>query len=241
MKTTGNTILITGGSAGIGLALVKEFAQRDNKIIITGRNQQRLDEVVKTFKNVTAIKSDVSNHEDALLLASQIKKDFPSLNILINNAGVAQIYELGLSTPALDSAKMEMETNYFSVIRLIDLLLPLLNRQENAAIVNMSSIAALRSSKVLPTYAASKAALHFYTQELRNGLAGNTGIQVYEVFPPIVNTDFSKNAGGENGIPPKEVADELIKAFENNQQEVPVGITKVLYQVLEEAKEKLKK
>ena len=241
MKTSGNTILITGGSAGIGLALVKGFAERNNQIIITGRNQSRLDEVVKEFSNVTAIKSDVSNEEDVLQLVNQIKKDHPLLNVLINNAGVAQLYELGLNVPALDSAKMEIDTNYFSVIRLIDLLLPLLSQQPAAAIVNISSIAALRSSKMLPTYSASKAALHFYTEQLRNGLATNTNIQVYEVYPPLVNTNFSKAAGGENGIPPKEVADELINAFKSNQQEVPIGITKVLHSVLKEAKATLNK
>ncbi|MNT70428.1 short chain dehydrogenase [compost metagenome] len=89
-----------------------------------------------------------------------------------------------------------------------------------------------RSNKYLPTYSASKAALHSYTQGLRDTLATNEKLNVYEVYPPLVNTEFSAEIGGANGIPPSEVADELYAALEKNQFEVPVGDTKKIHSLV---------
>jgi len=108
-------------------------------------------------------------------------------------------------------------------------------QQEEAAIINISSIAVFRSNKYLPTYSASKAALHSYTEGLRDTFAENEKLNVYEVYPPLVNTDFSAEIGGANGIPPSEVADELFTALGKNQFEVPVGETKVYAAAIQEA------
>jgi uncharacterized oxidoreductase len=118
-----------------------------------------------------------------------------------------------------------------SIIRLNQELLPLLKANGEAAIVNVSSIAALVPNHVIPTYAASKAALHSYSQSLRITLAKTTDIKVFELMPPLVNTEFSTEIGGENGIPPKEVADDLISAFENDTYEIHVGRTAQLFQL----------
>ncbi|WP_312399758.1 SDR family NAD(P)-dependent oxidoreductase, partial [Sphingobacterium sp.] len=122
-----------------------------------------------------------------------------------------------------------------SVIHFTSLLTPLLLQQEEAAIINISSIAVFRSNKYLPTYSASKAALHSYTEGLRDTFAENEKLNVYEVYPPLVNTDFSAEIGGANGIPPSEVADELFTALGKNQFEVPVGETKVYAAAIQEA------
>ncbi|MGS2738477.1 SDR family NAD(P)-dependent oxidoreductase [Sinomicrobium sp. M5D2P17] len=160
----------------------------------------------------------------------------PGLNILINNAGSAFVYDVseGVSYP---NAKSEIETNYLSVIHITDQLLPVLQQQESAAIVNVTSIAAFRPMAILPTYAASKAALHFYTDALRQKLKDNkSNIKVFEVMPPIVNTDFSKDIGGEKyGIAPGEVARSLFEAFRKDRYEVPVGATTFVHQKISEA------
>lgn len=122
-----------------------------------------------------------------------------------------------------------MNTNYLGVIDFTELMLPLLLQQEESAIINISSIAALRSSRYLPTYAASKAALHSYTTSLRQSLEAYRGIRVFEVFPPLVNTAFSQAIGGEHGIPPEEVAAELLTALELDQLEVPIGETRNIF------------
>jgi uncharacterized oxidoreductase len=117
-----------------------------------------------------------------------------------------------------------MQTNYFSVIRLVDKFLPLLKKQVNPAIVNVSSILALAPGRIV-TYSASKAALHSYTQALRLALEEESNIKVFELMPPLVNTDLSKEIGGANGIHPSAVAEELLKGLENDVLEIHVGQT----------------
>jgi len=233
MKTTGNTIFISGGSAGIGLAIARKLSDAGNKVIINGRSETRLQGALKELKSADAIQGDLSVQADRVRIAMELKKNYPELNIIINNAGAAFLNDLGdASNNAAQKAYEEMNTNYLSVIDFTALTLPLLLQQEEAAIVNVSSIAVFRSNKYLPTYAASKAALHSYTQGLRETLEANPKLNVYEVYPPLVNTDFSAEIGGANGIPASEVADELFVALEKNQFEVPVGDTKKIHELV---------
>ena len=233
MKTTGNTIFISGGSAGIGLAIAKRFSAAGNKIIINGRNEERLQNALKELGNAVAIKGDLSISADRINIAAQLKANHPDLNIIINNAGAAFMNDLSdNNNNAAEKAYQEINTNYISVIDFTALTLPQLLAQKEAAIVNVSSIAVFRSNKYLPTYSASKAALHSYTQGLRDTFAENENLGIYELYPPLVNTEFSAEIGGANGIPASEVADELFEALEKNQLEVPVGDTKKIHQLV---------
>jgi uncharacterized oxidoreductase len=150
-----------------------------------------------------------------------LDEQHPTLDVLINNAGQAFAYELN-ETPAYENAIAEIQTNYLSVIRLTDKLLPALKEKAEAAIVNVTSVLAIAPSHDLPTYSATKAALHSYTQALRYSLA-NTGIKVFELYPPLVNTELSAGIGGENGIPPQQVADEFIQGVEADSFDIRVG------------------
>jgi uncharacterized oxidoreductase len=94
MKTTNNTILITGGSAGIGFEMAKLFSENGNQVIITGRNPERMAQAISKLKSASAIVSDVNNAEDVEKLVAQLNKDFPRLNVLINNAGTANYYDM---------------------------------------------------------------------------------------------------------------------------------------------------
>ena len=229
MKTTGNTVLITGGSAGIGFEIAKAFSEKGNNVIITGRNEARLTSAAAKLKNTTGIVSDVADKQDVERLVATLKSDFPAINVVINNAGAASYYLLDSVDNAYERAEGEIITNYLSVIGLNQKLFSLLGAQPEAAIVNVSSIAAFVPNHVIPTYAASKAALHSYTQSLRLTLQKQTAIKVFELMPPLVNTEFSTEIGGENGIPASEVADALIKAFENDTYEIHVGRTADLF------------
>lgn len=226
MKTTKNTILITGGSAGIGFDIAKLFSEAGNQVIITGRNQERMDKAIAKLKNTTAIVSDVSKAEDVEKLVAQLQKDFPQLNVVINNAGSAYYYNMtepGIN--AFEKASEEILTNYLSIIRLNENLLPLLKQQSEAAIVNVSSIVAFAARATLSTYGASKAALHSYTNSLRISLE-DTPVKVFELMPPLVDTEFSAEIGGAaNGIPAKQVAEDLLNAMQNDEYEIHVGRT----------------
>jgi len=235
MKTTLNTVLITGGSAGIGLEIAKQFSLH-NKVIILGRNQERLDKAVASLPNVTGIRADVSNKEDVEALVNKLYAGYPELNVIVNNAGSANYNDLLVDTDTFEKAENEMQTNYLSVVRLNQYLLPLLQKQKDAAIINVSSVAAFVPGLVLTTYAASKAALHSYTRALRLALSG-TNVKVFELMPPLVDTEFSAAIGGANGIPAAEVAEELISAMENDTYEIRVAGTEYIYQLYQKSPE----
>ena len=230
MKTTNNTVLITGGSAGIGFEIARLLSEKNNHVIITGRNKERLEKAAGQLQNVTAIVSDVTSPNDVNKLVEKIEKDFPGLNMVINNAGNAFLYDLAEeNVNAAEKALQEMTTNYISVIALNEKLLPLLKQQSEAAIVNVSSVVAFVPGS-LATYSASKAALHSYTQSLRLALQ-DSAIKVFELMPPLVNTEFSEPIGGSKGIAPSKVAEDLLDAFEKDELEIHVGQTADLYKL----------
>lgn len=229
MNITNNTILITGGGSGIGLEIAKALSP-NNTVIITGRNKEKLDAAAKSLENVSTIQADITSESDVNRLVEEIKNTFGSLNILINNAGHAYAYTLSENSDSYNKAVAEFATNYFAPIRLTEKLLPLLKQQTEAAIVNVSSIVAFVPGANVPTYSDSKAALHSYTQLLRYELAKNSGVKVFELMPPLVNTDFSEEIGGkENGIPASDVANDLIKGLQEDVYEIRVGNTEVIY------------
>ena len=230
MKTTNNTILITGGSAGIGFEMAKLFSEAGNQVIITGRNKERMDKAIAKLKNTTDIVSDVTNARDVDQLVGQLQKDYPNLNVVINNAGSAYYYNMTEpGANAFEKASEEMLTNYLSIIRLNEKLLPMLKQQPEAAVVNVSSIVAFAArANALPTYGASKAALHSYTNSLRIMLE-DTRVKVFELMPPLVDTEFSAVIGGANGIPPKQVAQDLITAMHSDDYEIHVGKTAEIF------------
>lgn len=229
MKITGNTVFISGGSAGIGLAIAKKLHAEGNIIIINGRNEERLQNALKELGGATAIQGDLSLESDRLRIAEELKTNHPGLNIIINNAGAAFAYLLNETRNAHEKAAAEMNTNYFSIIHFTELLLPHLLQKAEAAVINISSISVSGSHKMVPTYGATKAALHSYTVALRQTYEEQENIRIYEVYPPLVNTEFSAEIGGANGIPPSEVADELLAALEKNQFDVPVGDAKKFF------------
>jgi len=230
MKTTANTILITGGSAGIGLEMARQFVALGNKVIITGRDEARLNKAAAELGNVTAIPFDVSNAGNVESLVNRIKTEFPDLNVLINNAGRGTVHNLAEGNSAYDIAEAEMNTNFLSVVRLTEKLLPLLKTQKASTIINVSSIVAFVPTQHLPTYSASKAALHSYTKSLRFALK-ETSVKVFELMPPLVNTELSAEIGGENGIMPSVLVDDLIDALGTDRLEIRTGLTEDIYRL----------
>ena len=241
MKVTDNTIFISGSSAGIGFEIAKAFSEKGNKVIINGRNQERLEKALGQLNNAFAIQGDLSIESERIRIAEELKKTHPDINLIVNNAGEAFAYNLGESNgKSYEYSSKEIITNYTSIIHFTDLLLSTLKEKPEATVVNITSIVSLLPTTGVPTYSSSKAALHFYTQALRMSLS-QTSIKVFEVIPPLVNTEFSADIGGANGIPAGEVAEELVLALENNQFDVPVGQSKTVFAVFKEAIEKLVK
>lgn len=226
MNITNKTILITGGGSGIGYETAKLLSEKGNKIIIVGRNAGKLQKAAAHLVNTIAITCDITSNADVDALVSKISSNYPELSVLINNAGKAFVYTHSETAGAAYKARQEMETNYFSLVSLTEKLLPILKKQKEAAIVNVTSIVAFSPVAVIPSYSDSKAAVHSYTLSLRHTLAQDTDIKVFELMPPTVNTEFSKEIGGEqHGMPASEVADGLIQGIENDHFEIGVGLT----------------
>src|SRR5882724_2383544 len=159
MRKSQNTVLISGGSAGIGFEIARLFSENDNQVIITGRNKERLHYAASQLTNVIPITSDISSPDEVNELVERLYKNFPSLNVVINNAARAILYNItAKDVNGFDKAQEEMLTNYLSIIRLNEKLLPLLKKRDDAAIVNVSSVVAFLPGS-LAGYSASKAAL----------------------------------------------------------------------------------
>jgi len=222
MKIEGNTVFIAGGSSGIGFEIAKIFIKNSNKVIISGRNQDKLEAAKKLLPELHLMKCDVSKVEEITILTGQLIAAYPNLNIVINNAALAFNYNLAQSKDAYLKAEAEIETNYLAAVNLNELLLPHLHKQDYAAIVNVTSIVAYLPNPVAPSYSASKAALHAYTLCLRTAVA-HLGMKVFELMPSTVNTPFSKDRNGKNGLSPADVALALLDGLADDRVEIHVG------------------
>jgi uncharacterized oxidoreductase len=192
MDLRNSTVLITGGTSGIGLELVKQLTGQGANIIITARNLDALTETKKKFPNIHCYQSDVSNPDDIKQLYAKVTQQLPDLNIIINNAGLMRLIDLQDATLSLENINQEIATNLSGTIQMVHQFLPHLLKKKTAAIVNVSSGIAFMAYSVAPVYSASKAGVHAYTQALRLQLK-NTDIKVFEMIPPGVNTNLQND------------------------------------------------
>jgi len=200
MKTTGNTILITGGGSGIGRGLAEAFHKLGNQVIISGRRQRILDETIGANPGMKSLTLDIESKGGISAFAAEISKQFPTLNVLMNNAGIMRMEKLEAQQSDLADAESIVATNLLGPIRLTAALLPLLKKQPSATIVNVSSGLAFVPLAPTPTYCATKAALHSYTQSLRYQLKSSS-IEVVELIPPYVQTDLMNGAADPRAMP----------------------------------------
>lgn len=223
MEITNKTVLVTGGGSGIGYATAKFLSEKGNRVVITGRNEQKLQKAADEL-GINYIVCDVTDAGSVKNLITKIENFYGDLSVLINNAGVGFVYKLGVDSNAVEKARQEFETNYFAPVRLIESLLPLLKKQPEAAIVNITSNVAFHPLVVLPTYSDAKTALHSHSVVLRLTLAADTNIKVFEVMPSLVNTDATKDMGGEQyGLPPEVAAEGIYNGIKEDLYEIFVG------------------
>ncbi|SEP69476.1 uncharacterized oxidoreductase [Devosia sp. YR412] len=201
MQTTGNTILITGGGSGIGRGLAEAFHAQGNQVIISGRRQSALDEVVAANPGIAAFTVDMADAESIAAFGKQVTESFPALNAVINNAGI-MVDEDVVGGDYLSIAEDTIATNLLGPIRLTSALLPHLLAQPKATILTVSSGLAFVPRASTPTYGATKAAIHSYTQSLRYQLR-KTAVEVVEIAPPYVQTTLmgEQQARDPNAMP----------------------------------------
>jgi uncharacterized oxidoreductase len=200
MNSTGNTILITGGGSGIGRGLAVALHALGNQIVIAGRRKDALDKTTAANSGMKSLPLDIQDPVAIRAFAARAAAKFPSLNVLINNAGIMRAEKLFAQQPDLADAEAIVATNLLGPIRLTAALLPHLQKQPRATILNVSSGLAFLPMAHTPTYCATKAAIHSYTLSLRHQLR-NTNIEVLELIPPYVATHLMGGADDPHAMP----------------------------------------
>jgi uncharacterized oxidoreductase len=226
MQISGNTILITGGGTGIGRGLAEAFHAEGNQVIIAGRRKESLQEVVLANPGMKAAVLDIGNVESILSFAEQIKKDYPALNVVIQNAGIMKPEPLQQGMVA--DAEAIITTNLLGPIRLTAALLPLLLKQPRAVIMTVSSGLAFVPLAMTPTYCATKAAIHSYTQSLRYQLR-DTSLQVLELIPPYVQTELTgpRQASDPNAMPLQDYIAESMTILKSSPDATEICVERV--------------
>ena len=228
MKLTGRTILITGGSAGIGLAFALKFLELGNEVIVTGRRQAALDQVKSKYPKLHTIQSDVADPAQIAALAARVKSDFPRLDVLMNNAGIMLYKNLKSRAADLTGLMTEMNINVGGVIGTTSALIDVLTSNKGT-VINVSSGLAFVPLPAAPIYSATKAAIHSYTQSLRFQLE-ETGVEVIELMPPAVKTDMTTELaeGGGSVISTDELVKQSFALLKAGTVEIRPGQSKQL-------------
>ena len=229
MKSSGNTVLVTGGAMGIGYAMASAFLSAGNEVIICGRREQRLLEAQERLPGLRIKVCDVGKEEERVALAEWATANFKGLNVLVNNAGIQRDIDFTKGIAEYLGGENEIDINLEAPIVLSGLFIPHLARQDGAAIVNVSSGLGFVPAAKMPVYSATKAGLHAFSMALRHQLKA-LDIKVFEVVPPAVDTELNqegraKRGGFKAGLQPEEFVAAVMKGFAEDIFEIGYGTT----------------
>ena len=231
MDLKGRTILITGGTSGIGLELTRKLLARGNVVIVTGRSAEGLEALKRDLPGVHGIRSDVSDNDSIRALYAEVTQRFPKLDTLINNAGIMRKLKLA-DGRSLEDVTREVDIDLAGPIRMVQHFLPYLERQADALIVNVSSGLAFVPFPISPVYSAAKAGLHAYTRCLRVQLEGST-VKVVELAPPLTQTplfedEFARDMKGQKGMAVDKLVRYALAGIEGGKMEIRPGQSNIL-------------
>ncbi|PKI21207.1 short-chain dehydrogenase [Staphylococcus succinus] len=225
MNIKNNTILITGGASGIGLQFTKKFYENNNKIIICGRNTEKLENIKSQFPEIITMQCDISSTEDRLNLYHWVIKNYPDINMLVNNAGIQNRFNILTANAENHWADLntEIQSNFEATVQLSILFSQhFANHNTDSSIINVSSGLAFAPMAIAPIYSATKAAVHAFTASLRHQLS-ETQTNVYEVIPPAVNTDLGGKGIHTFGADPTDFINEIFEGLLNDKKEIGYG------------------
>ncbi len=228
MKLTKNTILITGGSSGLGLEMARQLTERGNYVIVCGRSQERLQAAQKTIPGIVAYQCDLSDKNACIRLADWVAREYPQCNMLINNAAIVHKTSFADDEDMIAKSDLEIRTNLLAPIALTKLFIPIISQNLRPAIVNITSGLVYVPRAVYPIYNATKAALHSFTQVLRYQMRQRS-VSVIEVMFPAVDTPWHKGTPPKMAIPADEAVTKMLKGLEKGKMEIKVGKVKLLY------------
>ena len=233
MRLTGNTVLITGGTSGIGLELALQLLKLNNRVIVTGREQEKIDALATEHPDLVAIKSDVSEPAAIAQLYETVTRDYPDLNILVNNAGIMRKINLQERGADLEDITREVNVNLNGPIRMVKQFLAHLKSKPNAAIINVSSGLAFVPFPISPIYSATKAGVHAFTRALRVQLK-KTQIRVFELAPPSTQTPLqhafsATDVKASSNMDVKTLVEKTLEGLQRDRLEIRPGSSNVLH------------
>lgn len=223
MKRSGNTVLITGGASGIGLALARALVSGGNDVVVCGRDQAKLDAAASAVAGLSTIRTDVASAAGREALIARLRERHPSLNVLINNAGIVNVADVR-AEDFLAVFEREIATNLTAPVALATTLLPILERSQNATIVNVTSGYVFVPSARTAAYSATKTALHVMTQAMRYQLR-DSSVRVVEVMPPPVATAMADHYRGSK-LTPERAAAAILRGLQGDRVEIVIGISR---------------
>jgi uncharacterized oxidoreductase len=230
MKLSNNTILITGGSSGLGLEMSRRFLERSNKVIICGRSEEKLKEAHRQYPNLIPIQCDLSDEKQCIDLAEKLKKEHPDLNVLVNNAAIVHKTKFTENETILEAMEAEFQTNFMAPVRLIKYLYPILLTNSRPHIINITTGLIYTPRANYPFYNATKAALHSFTQVLRIQQEEDP-VGITEVMFPAVDTPWHNGKPPKIAISAEKAVDEMLNGLKQNKEEIRVAAANLIYRV----------
>jgi len=221
VELTSNTVIITGGATGIGSALAESFLQESSEVIICGRREDKLREVKEKYPQLHIRVCDVSRESERMLLFNWVVKEFPRLNVLVNNAGIQRPLHLN-QHEEWEQTRQEIAINLEAPIHFSRLFIPHLQKQHQPVIINVTSALAFAPLATVPIYCATKAALHSFTLSLRQQLS-KTPVKVIEIIPPAVDTDLGGVGLHKFGVRVDEFVNAVMKRLAGGDLEITYG------------------
>lgn len=228
MVLQNNTVLITGGSSGIGLELAQRLIERNNKVLICGRTPEKLQRARQKLPEIKYLQCDISKPSDCERLRDWVLEEHPDCNVLINNAAIVHVEDFFQDDDILDKADAEIQTNLLAPIRLSKLFAPILSNNKNPAIITITTGLVYVPRTIYPFYNATKSALHSFVQVLRSQ-SSDSPIDIIEVQFPAVDTPWHQGNPPDIAISVKEAVGKMIQEVEKGNMEVRVGKVKLLY------------
>ncbi len=233
MRTSGNTIFLTGGTSGIGLGLALRWQEAGNTVIVAGRRTELLERITAEHPGIGAVRLDVADPASIAAAFHEVTSRWPEVDVLVNMAGIMAREDLRTGAD-LATAEATVATNLLGPIRLQAAFVPYLLTRPSAVVMNVSSGLAFVPRPATPTYSATKAALHSLTVSLRQQLAGTT-VQVIELAPPLVQTELMESVDDPRAMPLTEFLDEVVQLLADHPDADEVLVQRVHRQRFAEA------